>query len=855
MKPKKTYDIFISYRREGGESTAKMLYDSLSDMGYQVFLDVETLRSGQFNTELYEVMDNCQDVILVLAPGSLDRCVHEDDWVRLEIAHALKQGKNIVPVMLRGFSFPEQLPEDIDPVRFCNGLTVNTEFYNAFLSRLREFLKSRPVIIQLIKFNATWKKTAAIILALVVLCFAGIGGRQLWKTRFPDEYPKTQAEKNAVGRLMGNLSVNFAAAEVLFQQNSQAYDAYEKYLRGDETYENLTNYIDFYSSEITRIQDQFVSAPPDLLMDLKDSSISLADFEALKQMLDTCAADSLHTFQVLNTYLGPDSPLSATDKAIVLSTNKETTIWEADAFLNGVYELLLPISQDATASFRKDVLPTLYYINKLKTVSWTSDPDQIAATDEELKTRAKRMSDKLTETVGNSNMQLAIEKTGLSDIERLYQYMTDQGISAEEAQRQLNTWLSAGLSIPEILRLYETGEWEIDPEENEQYRSDLKKLLSDAGYTKQKAAEMMEIIDESGVPAKAFYNSLHEQLERLASKTDVLNDQTKQLNSKKQKLDDLHATIRKDNTPDKQDSLQTALNKVCRFIDVWLYDDAIVNCDFMLENGGSDTAVYQAMKSYIGQIRQTGIDYGLLVVSNDKGMMDLLPGDIILAIDGKICWSNDTASGLMEKNPDSHTFSLEILRMTDGAMKPVTINHTGKKWGITLFPIYPSYRLAVPEDPEQKNVYEDTIPYDGDSKDILIDKAITRLQANMSHESRQIFQECMSLYGKQDPQLKAGLISAINFIPSNPAISCANGAVVIGCEEDLPVKAGDIIIKAGDAWCSDLSALYKQLKNDGTPCSLLVLRRNDKGDFEEIEITGDNRIKQCRLMEFNRLAN
>lgn len=89
------------------------------DAGCRVFYDVEALRSGAFNTKLYSVIDECRDVIVVLSQNSLDRCNDENDWVRLEIAHALKTGKNVIPVFLRGFEFPEELPEDIDSIQSC----------------------------------------------------------------------------------------------------------------------------------------------------------------------------------------------------------------------------------------------------------------------------------------------------------------------------------------------------------------------------------------------------------------------------------------------------------------------------------------------------------------------------------------------------------------------------------------------------------------------------------------------------------------------------------------------------------------------------------------------------------------
>ena len=53
MKEKSQVKIFISYRRQGGIDTARWLHDQLRDRGYNVFLDMEGLRSGAFNQALY----------------------------------------------------------------------------------------------------------------------------------------------------------------------------------------------------------------------------------------------------------------------------------------------------------------------------------------------------------------------------------------------------------------------------------------------------------------------------------------------------------------------------------------------------------------------------------------------------------------------------------------------------------------------------------------------------------------------------------------------------------------------------------------------------------------------------------
>ena len=50
------YDIFISYRREGGEALACFLYEKLKNTGCNVFYDVSSLRQGKYDEKLLEVI-------------------------------------------------------------------------------------------------------------------------------------------------------------------------------------------------------------------------------------------------------------------------------------------------------------------------------------------------------------------------------------------------------------------------------------------------------------------------------------------------------------------------------------------------------------------------------------------------------------------------------------------------------------------------------------------------------------------------------------------------------------------------------------------------------------------------------
>ncbi len=168
---KETYDVFISYRREGGWATAKHLRDILVGKYYWVFFDMNSLKNGYFNNALFQYIDECQDFIIILSPNCLDRCKErEDDWVRKELAHALKTGKNIIPVMHEDFTFPSDLPDDIKDIAYVNGIRVYKEVFDAIVERIISFLKSQP---HPPKTPKPWKKIFGILLVICALIAAG----------------------------------------------------------------------------------------------------------------------------------------------------------------------------------------------------------------------------------------------------------------------------------------------------------------------------------------------------------------------------------------------------------------------------------------------------------------------------------------------------------------------------------------------------------------------------------------------------------------------------------------------------------------------------------------------------------
>ena len=100
--------VFISYRRELGSDAARICQLYLSTIGMDVFLDVDDNRNGHFDTKILGEIGKRKSFLLICSPGCFDRCIDRDDWLKREIAHALRLKLNIVPVVLDGFQWPSK---------------------------------------------------------------------------------------------------------------------------------------------------------------------------------------------------------------------------------------------------------------------------------------------------------------------------------------------------------------------------------------------------------------------------------------------------------------------------------------------------------------------------------------------------------------------------------------------------------------------------------------------------------------------------------------------------------------------------------------------------------------------------
>lgn len=187
-----SYDIFISYRRKGaGAGVAGELQAKLENLGHKVFLDVDEIGSGQFPVQIENAINECKDFLLVLSPGTLDRCIDEEDWVRREIVQAQNAKKNIIGVGLPGFIMPkaEALPEPLKPLTTIQVFLWIHEYRTASFERIVENLVSSVLKKRRNRRGRLAMLSLVLVLLSVVLFFSLKDS-----TAVPDEIEPTDTE-------------------------------------------------------------------------------------------------------------------------------------------------------------------------------------------------------------------------------------------------------------------------------------------------------------------------------------------------------------------------------------------------------------------------------------------------------------------------------------------------------------------------------------------------------------------------------------------------------------------------------------------------------------------------------------
>lgn len=143
--------VFISYRREDSEGQARALFQELAARLARdaVFMDVDSIGLGRdFRTVLQERLASCDVMLALIGRDWLQgkdksgrrRLENPSDYVRLEIAAALKRNIPVTPVLLHGAEMPtaEQLPENLSDLAYRNCFELS---HNRWDSDVQELIK------------------------------------------------------------------------------------------------------------------------------------------------------------------------------------------------------------------------------------------------------------------------------------------------------------------------------------------------------------------------------------------------------------------------------------------------------------------------------------------------------------------------------------------------------------------------------------------------------------------------------------------------------------------------------------------------------------------------------------------
>jgi hypothetical protein len=144
--------VFISYRRALSSGFARLVFQHLKGNGYDAFMDVESIDSGEFRRIILRQIEARPHFLALLTPGALARTHDADDWLRQEIEHALDLGRNVVPLLCDRFTFEDEraklpggrLPGKLGRLPEMNGINVYWEYFDEAMDRLTKRFLKRP---------------------------------------------------------------------------------------------------------------------------------------------------------------------------------------------------------------------------------------------------------------------------------------------------------------------------------------------------------------------------------------------------------------------------------------------------------------------------------------------------------------------------------------------------------------------------------------------------------------------------------------------------------------------------------------------------------------------------------------
>ena len=192
--------IFINYRRDDTPGVAGRLYDHLTRKFSRgsLFIDVDAIKPGlDFVKQLDSQVSQCDALLAIIGPHWLTaadskgkrRLDDTHDYVRIEIASALKRDIPVIPVLIDGAEMPAEsdLPEDLASLARRHALELR---HTRFASDADAVVTALHTVLP-----KTTKSRALPFAAAAVLGVVLIGGAVWW---FARPAPSTQTAEAPV---------------------------------------------------------------------------------------------------------------------------------------------------------------------------------------------------------------------------------------------------------------------------------------------------------------------------------------------------------------------------------------------------------------------------------------------------------------------------------------------------------------------------------------------------------------------------------------------------------------------------------------------------------------------------------
>jgi Caspase domain/TIR domain len=160
--------IFINYRRDDAPGVAGRLGDRLSKTfsHREIFMDVDAMKPGlDFVKQLDEQVSKCNVLLAVIGPSWLNAADEKGrrklelprDYVRIELASALKREIPVIPLLVNGAVMPSEddLPDDLKSLANRHALELR---HTRFAADSETIVKALNVILPR---RTKWRRIAA----------------------------------------------------------------------------------------------------------------------------------------------------------------------------------------------------------------------------------------------------------------------------------------------------------------------------------------------------------------------------------------------------------------------------------------------------------------------------------------------------------------------------------------------------------------------------------------------------------------------------------------------------------------------------------------------------------------------